>query len=247
MLYTTERILSNNTDKLSAPSILSTVILFVIFALTSATPAYSTVGAVPGEANVQPSGTSSYTIPIRVAPGITGLQPELAVQYSSGAGDALLGMGWTMSGLSSIQRCPRTFEQDGEYRGIELDQTDRLCLDGKRLIAYSGVYGESGTEYRTEIEEYSKIIQSGTCDGSCSFSVYTKSGRHYQYGKTTDSHYTLAGHTGALLWAVNRIEDTAGNWIDFIYDEDPLQNTQLISSIRYCVFWPIPITDSGLI
>ncbi|VAW82531.1 hypothetical protein MNBD_GAMMA13-1237, partial [hydrothermal vent metagenome] len=176
-------------------------------ALINATPAHALVGAIPGEANVQPSGTSSYTIPIRVTPGITG--------------------------LSSIHRCPHTYEQDGEYKGVTLDQSDRLCLDGKRLVAVSGAYGANGSEYRTEIDEYSRIIQSGTCDGSCSFTVETKNGRRYQYGLTDDSRYTLSGHAAALLWSVNRIEDTAGNWIRFDYDIDPQQNTQLISAIAY--------------
>jgi len=81
----TERTLAKNSTQLTRYSTFTTFIFCAIAALINATPAHALVGAIPGEANVQPSGTSSYTIPIRVTPGITGLQPQDIKNMSSPA------------------------------------------------------------------------------------------------------------------------------------------------------------------
>jgi hypothetical protein len=51
--------------------------------------------------------------------------------------------------------------QDGVRGSINYDANDRFCLDGQRLVAISGTYGADGTEYRTEIESFSKVISRG--------------------------------------------------------------------------------------
>jgi hypothetical protein len=75
--------------------------------------------------------------------------------------NGLLGLGWHLEGLPSIGRCPRTIAQDGVRGSINYDANDRFCLDGQRLVAISGTYGADGTEYRTEIESFSKVISRG--------------------------------------------------------------------------------------
>ena len=105
------------------------------------------VGAIPAEFNVI-NGSVNYTLPIQVAPGRGGMQPELFLNYSSGGGNGVLGVGWSLGGLSAIHRCPRTLAQDGAVGGINFDENDRYCLDGQRLVAVSGSNGAIGTEYR---------------------------------------------------------------------------------------------------
>src|SRR5574340_557976 len=103
-----------------------------------------------GQFAVSETGAATYTIPIQVPPGVAGIEPKLALTYNSQAGNGLLGVGWSLSGLSVITRCPRTLAQDGVREGINYDANDRYCLDGQRLIVISGVDGADGTEYRTE-------------------------------------------------------------------------------------------------
>jgi RHS repeat-associated protein len=49
------------------------------------------------------TGTGSFSIPIRVSPGRSGFQPQLALTYDSGAGNGPFGLGWNL-GLPAITR-----------------------------------------------------------------------------------------------------------------------------------------------
>jgi RHS repeat-associated protein len=126
-----------------------------------------------------------------------------------------------------MARCPRTIAQDSVHGSVNYDANDRFCLNGKRLILTSGIYGADGSQYRTEIEEFSKIIAHGqTGSGPLWFEVHTKSGQTLQYGNTSDSRAPLvpvAGSTTgpagtARVWAVNRISDVQGNYLNIIYN-----------------------------
>ena len=120
--------------------------------------------------------------------------PSLSLTYNSQGGNGLLGMGWELEGLPSIGRCPRTIAQDGVRGSVNYDANDRFCLDGQRLVAISGTYGANGTEYRTEIESFSKVVSFGTAGtGPAWFEVRTKSGQIMQFGNTTDSRDAGAG------------------------------------------------------
>lgn len=130
--------------------------------VTSVPPAAWAAVFTPGEFAVSPTGAATYTIPIRVPPGTAGMEPKLALVYNSQAGNGLLGVGWSLSGLSAITRCPQTVAQDGVKGGVNYDANDRFCLDGQRLVAISGVYGADSTEYRTERESFAKIVSYGT-------------------------------------------------------------------------------------
>ena len=117
---------------------------------------------VPGTLAVEPSGAASYAIPIEVPPGTAGMAPLLSLVYNSHGGNGLLGVGWSLGGLSSIARCPKTPAQDGARGAIGYDTHDRICLDGQCLVAVSGTYGADGTEYRTEVESFSKVVSRGS-------------------------------------------------------------------------------------
>src|SRR5689334_3236903 len=57
---------------------------------------------LPGRGGVGADGQFQYELPIDVPPGRDGMAPSLALHYSSGAGNGALGVGWSLSGLSSI-------------------------------------------------------------------------------------------------------------------------------------------------
>src|SRR6267154_6212393 len=90
------------------------------------------VGFTPASFQVGPGGGAMYTIPIQVPPGTAGMEPKLALVYNSQAGNGGLGVGWSLSGLSSIYRCGRTIAQDGLNSGVPYEyndlNNDRYCL-----------------------------------------------------------------------------------------------------------------------
>ncbi|MBE2285967.1 MAG: hypothetical protein IAE77_21095 [Prosthecobacter sp.] len=105
-------------------------------------------GYTPVETGVSDTGAAQISIPIVVAPGTAGMQPKLSINYSSQGGNGPLGVGFSLSGLSTISRVGRTVAQDGVKGGVNFDANDRFALDGQRLIAINGADGADATEYR---------------------------------------------------------------------------------------------------
>jgi RHS repeat-associated protein len=182
--------------------------------------------SVPGTFNVSQSGAATYSIPISVPPGTAGMVPALSLEYSSEQGNGLLGGGWNLSGLPTIQRCARTTVQDGIKGSVTFTATDRFCLNGERLVAISGTYGANNTEYRTEVEGFSRVVSYGTAGtGPQWFKVWTKAGEIIEFGNTVDSRLmrNAASTTTVRGWYVNKISDTAGNYLSVTYQNSALE------------------------
>jgi hypothetical protein len=151
-------------------------------ALADASPPLMTI---PGKFGVGPTGAALYSVPISIPPGTAGLAPALSLNYSSQNSDGVVGLRWTIGGLPAISRCPRTIAQDGVHGGVNYDSNDRFCLDGQRLILVSGTYGSDGSQYRTEIDTFAKVIAHGTAgNGPAWFELHNKSGQIEELGHT---------------------------------------------------------------
>lgn len=189
---------------------------------------------LPGSFEVGEGGAAGYTIPIAVPPGTAGMEPKLALGYSSQSGNGALGVGWSMSGLPVISRCPRTMAQDSAVGGVNYDANDRFCLEGQRLIETSGTYGANLTEYRTEREGFSKIVSYGTAGtGPAYFKVWNKAGIVMEFGNTADSRIEAQGSATARLWAVNKATDTLGNYWAASYVEDNTNGDFRVDRVDY--------------
>ena len=148
--------------------------------------------------------------------------------------NATVGMNWALSGLPSIQRCPRTLAQDGIHGGINYNADDRFCLNGQRLVLVSGTYGASGSEYRTEIETFAKIVETGSGTGSSSyFTVRTKDGLTLEFGSTTDSRVLAVTTSVPRAWALNKVTDTKGNYFTISYINDTTNGQAYPDRIDY--------------
>lgn len=199
------------------------------------------VGTTAGQFAVD-AGAATYSIPISLPPGSGSMAPELALTYSSQGGDGPFGPGWQLSGVSAITRCPATLANDGFIDGVDLDDKDRLCLDGQRLVAVSGVYGANGAEYRKEIDDFTRIRGYDSLNHrDARFVAETKSGLTYVYGyKGTTSQAKAPGLGTApglrdevMSWAVTQIRDKAGNYIEFAYSQDTTTKEHLLTKISY--------------
>ena len=205
-------------------------------ALMGASPGFCGTMSLPGSFSVSPTGAANYSIPIALPPGTAGMTPTLALEYNSQSPNGLLGVGWSLSGLPSITRCGRTFVQDGVLSGINFDANDRFCMDGQRLVAISGTYGADGTQYRTEVETFSKIISHGGAgSGPAWFEVHTKSGQVMEFGNTADSRILSPGRASAMVWALDRTTDVKGNYFLVTYTNDTTNGQ----------YWPTRIDYTG--
>jgi RHS repeat-associated protein len=191
------------------------------------------VGSVQGSVNVG-SGSASYTIPIAIPSGTAGMQPSVSIHYNSGAGIGLLGKGWNLSATSAIVRTGNNIYLNGKSEGINFDSNDKYALDGNKLIATNGTYGNDNTEYRTEFETFSKIKAIGVVNnGNGYFTVETKDGKIMEYGKTSDSRIPATGRNDILTWYLNKISDKLGNYIKYNYTTNATNGETILTSIEY--------------
>jgi RHS repeat-associated protein len=209
-------------------------------------------GTLPGGLSVANSGAANYSIPIAVPPGAAGLAPKLSLDYNSQGTNGLVGSGWSLSARSSIHRCGKTIAQDGVNDRIRFANSDRLCSDGQRLIlkghaANDAAYWADGAEFRTEIDSFSRITAFGPI-ANRTYKVESKDGQIATYGGITSTVKAVVGtvnsgvtapqpqpKSGPLSWAVERVQDRAGNYINFAYTQDIANGTgeHLLSAIRY--------------
>jgi hypothetical protein len=187
------------------------------------------VAELPGDLAVTVDGAASYTVPLRVPDGLGGMQPRLALAYSSRGGDGLLGVGWSLGGLSQVSRCPKNLAAEGLAADIHFDSTDQFCLDGEHLRQVGSANG--GIDYRPENSPFLRVVAlNPDALGPTEFDVYEPSGRIRRYGR--DAVSTLQGtivavsadpnswtatptedlsHTGRLTWFLRSEEDRFGN------------------------------------
>jgi hypothetical protein len=152
-------------------------------------------GNTAGALQVSADGDLVYNFPLWLPAGRNGVQPVLSLAYRGRAPNGLLGVGWSVTGLSQITRCAQTTAQNGENAPVAFDNTDRFCHDGQQLYAVNGNYGADNTEYRTERDIFAKVVSGGSdcgseiadCRGPGWFKIYLKNGRILSYGTTQDS------------------------------------------------------------
>lgn len=194
------------------------LLAYTLILLGAVPSAQAAVGRTPGNFVVSQTGAATYTIPIWAPRGPGGVQPNLALVYNSQLGNSTLGVGWRLSGLSSIYRCPLTYAQDGTAGPIALSTTDGLCMDGKRLRLTSGTQGVAGSTYQTEIADFSNVAAVGVAgNGPASFSVRARNGWTYEYGNGGYSQVLATGTPTASQWMVDKVTDRAGNTMIITY------------------------------
>jgi hypothetical protein len=202
-----------------------------------------TPGTISGAFDVTDSGQASYVIPLDVPPGRAGMQPSLALSYSSGTGDGgPVGRGWSLDGLSQIVRCGRTASTDGQVRGVTFVDSptgDNYCLDGE-LLRVAG--GSTGGDLNLLPERtlatvilHPKQGPSGPTTEPEYFEVTRKDGRTFRYGKIVTVHRTafranelddeegddenLLSAPKSYAWLLTEVRDMAGNRMAISYVE----------------------------
>jgi len=189
-------------------------------AFIAGSPAWSAMGRTAGSLSIASTGAATYSIPIFTPPGPRGIQPGIALVYSSSGGIGSVGKGWSVAGLSAITRCNRTVAQDGLAFPIQMQTTDEYCLNGNRLRVTSGIgtQGAPGSTYQTEIADFSQVTAVGTAgNGPASFTVQGKNGLTYEYGTDSTSQVLATGTSTVSVWMLRQISDRSNNRVRFTY------------------------------
>jgi len=76
-------------------------------------------------AEVDMNGFLTHSVEIKLPPGTNGMAPRLSLDYNSGAGNGIVGQGWSLNGLPMITR--------DTTNGIRCDGTDSYTGSSGRL------------------------------------------------------------------------------------------------------------------
>ncbi|MGD9367967.1 MAG: FG-GAP-like repeat-containing protein, partial [Desulfobacteraceae bacterium] len=175
------------------------------------------VGGGSGSVN-SVMGSYGYSYPIQVPPGRGGLSPELAITYSSMAGNGWLGLGWDLS-IGSIQRSVKDGKPD-----YDDDDTFVINLKGSAITLV-----REDDEFRLKDEGlFLRILKQG--DG---WVATDKGGTEYHFGTTQASRQYAP--EGIFKWCLDLIRDANGNEILFSYDTDTDNNQIYLQQISYDV------------
>ncbi len=163
---------------------------------------------------------------------------DIVLSYESGSSFGVSGIGWDLQSFSVINRCSGTKEVGGSNPpGSTLSSFDRFC-SGSQLRSSAGTpYGDNGAEYRLELDRFTRITSRGGNNstnpaeytGPDYFEVHSRDNTTSFYGRTPDSkleRIRCGGTTGVacatVQWALNRTVDNLGNYVDYIYQENPV-------------------------
>ena len=152
------------------------------------------------------TGRATVSLPIAVPAGRRGMQPSLALSYSSQKGNGLCGLGWDLE-IDSIQRSTK--------RGVpNYNFQDTFVASSRGFQAE--LVNISGWEYRTKIE--GEFLRFSFDSGTSYWIVTDKSGTKYYFGSTTDSRQTNS--YGIFSWYLSKVVDVNGNYMEIAYTQD---------------------------
>lgn len=164
------------------------------------------------------SGTTSYRLVIDVPPGRGGFTPELALQYSSGNPNGMLGLGWGMN-IPFVQRQTEkglphyTLWPDGD--GVDNDKDGEVDdYDEFDTVIYSNkeeLVPGAGGDWRLENEsEFLRFRK-----GNQGWLATRRDGVTLEFGHADGGRVASAGRV--FRWLLDRMVDPNGNVISFEY------------------------------
>lgn len=197
------------------------------------------------------SGTANLSYPIEIPAGRQGMQPNLALTYSSGGGNGWLGVGWDIS-IPSITvetrwGVPR-YSSDWEsevymYEGEQLVTRDgsgnfRAMPHRTNQWTHRSTLGSEEQFFPRKNEVFDSIVRHGSSPSDYWWTVTHKNGVTDYYGKyasdnSVNSNCVLRtgdnNNSGAIAhWALAESIDPYGNSVKYYYDIE--QNTGISGS-----------------
>ena len=199
-----------------------------------ADPSAGVVSIAPPTPNNTGAATTSF--PIKLPQGRNGIQPNLEVTYNSEAGNGWMGIGWNLS--------TQAISVNTKW-GVPMfdpsQETELYSMNGADLVLKIGndytnphrqaniARGAERTFYQRKEGSYQQIIRHGSSPSNYWWEVTDKHGNKTFYGgygsnvinnavrRTTDGN-------NIAYWAVTRVQDTYGNYIEYNYYKNDAVN-----------------------
>ncbi len=172
-------------------------------------------------------GTANLNYPLKIPAGRQGLQPQLAITYSSESGNGWLGLGWNLQVPSiSIET------QWGVPRFDPAKETETYILEGEMLtpLAHRTILvdriGDQKRFYPRIDNDFKKIIRHGNNPKNYWWEVVDKDGTSSFYGGTRDSNVVNnavlrdSANGNITQWFLREIRDLNDNFIRYHYEFD---------------------------
>ncbi len=186
------------------------------------------------------TGTANFSIPIYTSPGRNGFGPELNLQYSTGNGNGVFGMGWDFSIPKVTRKTNKgipTYEDDKDVFILSgAEDLVPLMVDGQRYsrteildnteyLVYRYLPRTEGLFARIEFWRNTKIDKPAT---QSFWKITTKENITSIYGLKETSQLRNSETIGAKIfeWMLELTYDAKGNYIYYNYKEDKAKDVR---------------------
>ena len=186
------------------------------------------------------SGTANLSYPIEIPAGRQGMQPNLALTYSSGGGNGWLGVGWDIY-IPSITVETRW----GVPRYDQIMESEVYLYEGEQLVTKGSNGNFRGMPHRTNHwtsraslgneeqffprrnEVFDSIVRHGNGPSNYWWSVTHRNGVTDYYGKKHGA--ATVNHSSVLCdpdkhniaqWMLTESVDLSGNWVRYYYSTE---------------------------
>ncbi|MFI0798681.1 RHS repeat-associated core domain-containing protein [Amycolatopsis lurida] len=162
------------------------------------------------------SGDARMSYPLEVPKGRAGLEPKLAVAYSSGGANGWVGVGWDVT-MPTITVDTRW----GVPRYDAALETETYLLNGEQLtpVAHRGELRKRSAEkvFHARVESrFDRIVRHGDKPADYWWEVTDKAGTRTVFGGAENTTLTdAAGHVAT--WAAREVRDTNDNVLRYHY------------------------------
>jgi hypothetical protein len=177
------------------------------------------------------TGTGNFSVPIAVPPGRRGLQPQLALTYSTGNGNGPFGLGWQLSLPGVTRKTSRGLPRYIDAAGPDGERADIFVLSGAEdLVPVAGSY-PGRVRYRPRTEGLFARIEHIRDDTGNYWEVRSRDGLCTRYGTPRPPGAGLGWRDPAVTadpanpsrvfgWHITETVDPLGNLIRYEYQAD---------------------------
>lgn len=181
-----------------------------------------TVGSIPIQSGVTPTGGKTYTIPIKTVPGYH-LEPELSIFYNSQSGNGVVGYGWSISGLSSIEiRNKNVFYDGTQVSAMYTDTSACYSLNGEPIVKSENIM--KGYELATAKGNIQIHKTKNDCATPAYFEALYPDGSRAIFGFKNNNESQIS-------YPLTEYEDIEGNKMSFEYEM--VENAYYLKSVSY--------------